>query len=285
MFFFELGNARLQGGGESTRQGYDPMFASLSTVDMNRSVPEVEILDAEPEDFDLPQSGSVGHLCHEFPGVAELADDPGDFFAGENGGWLSLSGPSGVKVELGIRLPIDMSRQENDRVEGLFLGGNGAGSLQRDKAEVSACGIGGEFVEAFPKTSKPKVAELLNPPEVGSFRRCGMACQPNLFASLFHECSHDFFFPFDRNFVAGGTLRSRSAPVLDGNGIPQARGMGIFERGNLIGDGPPVEFGRPWLMGYSLTPEANGKGGLSELPITHRSIGGESFKVSSGLGP
>jgi len=179
-------------------------------VDVDDAAVEIEILDPEPEDFDLAQSGAIGDLGHEPPRIVEQGNDSPGLLAREDGGKAPT--PPGADDELEFDRLVDavvVPGEVDNGIEDLPLGGGRAVALEGDVFEIGVDGIGGQAGDALAEPSETEVGEFADPGEVGFFGRRSEAAGADLVPGALDDSGDGRFLTVDGGAVAEPQLFAR----------------------------------------------------------------------------
>jgi len=141
VFFAVGGEVGLKSGFEGFGEWDESVFAAFGVVDGDGAVAEVDVFDAEAECFHDAETGAVEELGGEFPGGVEKPEHGADFLAGEDGGWAAAAGGGGIEVQGEFRLAEDVAKEEDEGVEGLFLGGGRDLAFEGEELDVGGDGM------------------------------------------------------------------------------------------------------------------------------------------------
>lgn len=173
---FEIrGQSRLK----DSRKGCDPVLSSLSIMNQNGALPEIDVLNPELQRFGLSQSAAVYQLGNQFPRIFEMREDTLDLVSRQDGWRAPRSLPGGPEIEINFLETMNFLSKKNQGVEGLLLGGRGHLALESEKIEVLAEGSGIEFAEALTESPHSEATEASDPVKASLFSRDGQSGKAN----------------------------------------------------------------------------------------------------------
>jgi hypothetical protein len=103
----------------------DAVFAALSLADVDDAFVEVDVFDAEGDTFGESESGAVEEACHQEFGTVEVGEDLADLRGREDDGETFRADGVGEGADIAEIAEEDVAVEEDDRIEGLVLGGGG----------------------------------------------------------------------------------------------------------------------------------------------------------------
>jgi hypothetical protein len=123
-----LAQGFFQGAGQ---QG-DAVLRALAVADDEMALAEVDVLDPEAEAFQQSEAGAVEQAGHQSIRAVELVEDGADLVAGQDR--REPLGPPGRgdPAEVLERPAQDLAIEEEDRMQGLILGGGGDIPIDRE---------------------------------------------------------------------------------------------------------------------------------------------------------
>ena len=147
-------------------------------------VAEIDVLDAQAEEFHQSQTGTVEQLRHQTIIVFQLPDHPAGLVPGEDDGelrWAPDAFDTGDELELSIE---DLLKEEKEGAERLILRGGGDVEISREVTEKgSDLGLTHLVRMAFAMEDY----EATDPIQVGLFRPEGVMFNPQMPADAIEE--------------------------------------------------------------------------------------------------
>ena len=136
----------VEAGLEAVWEWHDAVFPSFGVVDLDGSVVEIEVFDAEGHGFADAQAGSVHDLGGDFPRVLELFKKLLNFLTAQDGGRALVFAGLHGRLDDEFAVLEDGPVKEDEGVESLLLGGGGDVSLEDEVVEVGSDGVRAEVL-------------------------------------------------------------------------------------------------------------------------------------------
>ena len=146
------------------------MFSALRIVNLDGSLPEVDVFYPQFQGFALPQAASIHQLTEKFPGIFQLIQDPFNLVPRENGRWAAAAASSSAKFNLEVLFAMHMTGKENQGVESLLLSCGRHVSLKGKILQVERRTLCIEFSETgASQASQAEVSKTSNPAYIAFF--------------------------------------------------------------------------------------------------------------------
>lgn len=155
----------LEEGEEFDGEDRDAVLVAFAGEDVDLAALEVEVVDAEAEEFEEAEAGAVHKFGHEARGAGEVGKECCDLGWGEDRGDAAF-GVGAVEGQLAQGDVEGVLEEELESVEGLALGGGGGaggeGEVGEESFDVVGGGfVGGEGVDEFGEASGPAAVGFL----------------------------------------------------------------------------------------------------------------------------